>query len=486
MNKILISWIAFSNDFEKGEGEQLTGASKKGPTYQFHEHFYEHDKHIILFNSKDDTRAEVLSALLLRSFPTHKIEFRAVKLESVIDLTEIRQKVALILEDYKAYDIDIFFSPGTSIMQLAWYISHTSLSHLNTRLIQTQAGKHGKDGKPQLIGIHVEKSTTPISLISKQTNTGPEKEDDYCFTESIKPIYERARMVAEADGISTLIRGASGTGKEHLAHSIHKGSVRKSKPFLSLNCSSLGDELLSSTLFGYIKGAFTGAEKEKKGYFEEADGGTIFLDEIGDISPFMQQSLLRVLQSGEFTPVGDTKSKKVNVRVLAATHKDLVKLCDDGKFRWDLYYRLAVAELELPSLQERGQAEKEVMLNYFLKAQKTRFKRKKEIKLSSEVKAELLAYPFPGNIRELENIISSLYVFTEGDTVVSLDQLPKRLLQQKEKLSLKWEDVEKAHIEKVLKLYNYNKSKTLKALGYKSINTLNSKIKEYRIILGEH
>ncbi len=482
-SKILISWLAFNNDFEKDHDERITGASKKGPTFQYHEYFYEHDKHIILFNSQDDTRAEFLEALLKRYFPDHVVELKPVKLESVIDLTEIRQKVALVLEEHKLHDIDIFFSPGTSIMQLAWYICHTSLSHINTQLIQTQAGRHRKDGKPQLITIQVEKSSTPISLLSKQSDTTPDQKYEYCYTESIKPVYERARMVAEADGISTLIRGASGTGKEHLAYSIHEGSVRKSKPFLAVNCSSLGDELLASTLFGYVKGAFTGAEKDKKGFFEEADGGTIFLDEIGDISPFMQQSLLRVLQSGEFTPVGDTRSKKVNVRVIAATHKDLVSLCEEGKFRWDLYYRLAVAELELPTLQERGQAEKEIMLHYFLEAQKNKFRRKKALKLAPEVKAELMLYPFPGNIRELENVISSLYVFTEEDIVSSLDQLPKRLLQQKEKHSLRWQDVEKVHIERVLKICSYNQSRACKLIGYRSINTLKKKIEEYNIAL---
>jgi transcriptional regulator with PAS, ATPase and Fis domain len=482
-NRLLISWLAFNNDFEKSTDNRIVGASKKGPTFQFHEFFYEHDKHVILYNSKDDTRAEFLGALLRSAFPDHTVELRPLKLESVIDLTEIRQKVAAVLEEHKSEAIDIFFSPGTSIMQLAWYICHTSLSHINTRLIQTQAGSHRKDGQPQLIGIQVEKSNTPISLLSKQTDSDLITDDEYCFTESIKPVYERARMVAEADGISTLILGASGTGKEHLAHTIHKGSVRKSKPFLAVNCSSLGDELLASTLFGHKKGSFTGADKDKRGYFEEADGGTIFLDEIGDISPYMQQSLLRVLQNGEITAVGDTKTKKVNVRVIAATHKDLVGLCEKEKFRWDLYYRLAVAELELPTLQERGQAEKKELLAYFLESQKSRFNRKKKLKLSPEVEAELLTYPFPGNVRELENLVSSLYVFTEGDTVSSLDQLPKRFLQQKETYSLCWKDVEKAHIEKVLTFFGNNKRKAIKALGYKSINTLNSRIKEYGIFI---
>jgi transcriptional regulator with PAS, ATPase and Fis domain len=480
-NTLLISWIAFGNDFEMDEGGRLKGPSEKGPTFQFHKNFFDHDKHIILYNEKDDTRAEFLGALLRRNFPDHAVELRAIKLGSVIDLAEIRQKVAQVLEEFKSYDVDIFFSPGTSIMQLAWYLCHTSLSHIKTRLIQTQAGRHSRDGKPQQFFIEIEKSITPVSLLSKQSDDKAATNDKIKLTDSIRSVYERAKKVAEADRITTLILGASGTGKEHLACTIHESSVRRSKPFIAVNCSSLGDELLSSTLFGHLKGAFTGAEKDKKGYFEEANGGTVFLDEIGDISPFMQQSLLRVLQAGEITAVGDTKTKKVDVRVIAATHKDLVRLCEEGKFRWDLYYRLAIAELELPTLQERGQVEKEAMLDYFLAAQKSKFNRSKKLKLSSEVKRELLAYSFPGNIRELENIVSSLYVFTEGNEVKTLDQLPKRLVRQKEKHSLRWQDVEKMHIEKVLALYNFNKSKALKALDYGSPNTLNSKIDLYGI-----
>lgn len=460
-------------------------ANENGPSCQFHEHFFEQDKHLLLYTKEDDTRVEHLLALLKKRFPQHEIETEMVALNSVIDLTEIRQKVEKVLKKYKEYEIDVFFSPGTSIMQLAWYLCHTSLPHIKSRLIQTQEAKFSKDGKPQMLLIEVEKSLTPVSLLSKQSgiDAKPAAKDDYLITDSISTVYTAANKVAEADGVTTLILGASGTGKEHLAYYIHKESVRRNKKFIAVNCSSLGDELLSSTLFGHLKGSFTGADKDKKGYFEEANGGTIFLDEIGDISPFMQQSLLRVLQCGEITPVGSTTPIKVDVRVISATHKDLVKLCEVGTFRWDLYYRLAIAELELPTLEQRGPKEKEQLLDFFLKALCKQFNRPRPLKLNKEVMNELISYPFPGNIREMQNIISSLYVFADGEEIKDVAHLPKRMIQQKELHSLCWKDVEKAHIERVLKLCQYNQSKACKLIGYGSINTLKKKIEEYGIVV---
>lgn len=481
--RLLISWIARNNDFEENKQTGIKQAKEKGPSFQFHKYFYEHQKHVLLYNKSDETATEHLVALLKRSFPEHIIEPVAIQLNSVIDLTEIRQKVEKVLDNYKEHEIDIFFSPGTSSMQIAWYLCHTSLPHIKSRLIQTQEAKFSKDGKPQKLLIEVEKSLTPVSLLSKQSGleNKSEEEEDYLISNSITPIYNSAKKVAEADGVTALILGASGTGKEHLAHYIHKQSVRRNKKFITVNCSSLGDDLLASTLFGHLKGSFTGADKDKKGFFEEANGGTIFLDEIGDISPFMQQSLLRVLQCGEITPIGATLPIKVDVRIISATHKDLVKLCDTEKFRWDLYYRLAIAELELPTLEQRGPNEKEQLLDFFLKVLQKQFNRQKPIKLNREVKHELISYPYPGNIREMQNILASIYVFADDEEVKDVAHLPKRMIQQKELHSLYWKDVEKTHIERVLKMCDYNQSKACKLIGYGSINTLKKKIEEYAI-----
>lgn len=278
-----------------------------------------------------------------------------------------------------------------------------------------------------------------------------------------------------------LIRGESGTGKEHLAHYIHQSSNRNTKEFISVNCSALGDSLLESRLFGYVKGVFTDAKEDKKGLFDEANGGTIFLDEIGDISPFMQQSLLRVLQSSEILPVGATKSRKIDVRIVAATHKDLERMCEVGTFRWDLYYRLSVVELSLPTLQDRGKNEKQALLDFFLGKIQKEMNKAKRLKLSKEAQQILLDYPFKGNVRELENVITNLYVFCEGE--IQISNLPQKITQQflYKASTFKWKEVEKELIIKTLKFYQGNQSKTNEAIGYGSINTLRSKMKDYEI-----
>ena len=190
----------------------------------------------------------------------------------------------------------------------------------------------------------------------------------------------------------------------------------------------------------------------------------------------MQQSLLRVLQNKEIQPVGG-KTKKIDVRVISATNKDLRKLCKEEKFRWDLYYRLAVTELELPSLMGLNTDEKKELLKFIIKRKKKQFRRAKELTISQDALSILLEYPFPGNIRELENLIESLYVFHE--TEVSVTDLPINLREKEPVFSFRWEDVEKLHIEKVLKHYQGNKRKACQAIGYGSINTFVKKIKVY-------
>ena len=365
---------------------------------------------------------------------------------------------------------------------MSWFVCHQSLG-LKTRLLQTREGKFKGKKEPDLLELKIDQSSVPMSaILSEQIQQKSIVQPDYVISESIQPIYEKARLIAQTDKVSCLIRGESGTGKEHLAHYIHQTSQRNTKSFVSVNCSALGDNLLESRLFGYIKGAFTDAKEDKKGLFDEANGGTIFLDEIGDISPFMQQTLLRVLQNGEILPVGATKPRKVDVRILAATHKDLEKMCEEGLFRWDLYYRLSVVELNLPSLQERGMNEKQGLIDFFLSKTQKEMGKPKRLKLSKETNKTLLEYPFKGNVRELENVITNLYVFCEGE--VKIDDLPKKLSAKLENksLSFKWKEVEKDLIIRALTFFKGNQTKANEALGYGSINTFKSKVREYGIV----
>lgn len=473
--KILVSWVAAMHDFLKENNDRGNRINYEGPTFNFHRFFYQNDKHILLCKGKEDDldpKVEMLKSELKKEFPNHEIEIRYIDVLDVIDMAEIRSKVeGFLLRNHKDDEIDIFFSPGTSAMQIAWYLIHESAA-FSTKLYQVRPKAYSNSGKPELLTIDVEKSSVPLSSILKEGFVDKHVEN-FKVTASLKPIYDKAKLIGIADRVTALIYGESGTGKEHLANYIHEESSRKVQPFIAVNCAAFTDELLASQLFGHKRGAFTGANEDRKGFFEEAKGGTIFLDEIGDISPYMQQSLLRVLQENKVLGVGYSKERKVDVRVVAATNKDLPTLCAEGKFRWDLYYRLAVTELTLPPLRERKENERKELIDFFLKIKKKAFKRSKQLVLDKGVFRVILSYPFPGNVRELENLIESLYVFNTER--VSLDSLPTRLLERTEEDKMDLASVEKKHISRVLKMTKSN-AEAARVLGI-ALNTLKAKMK---------
>ena len=236
-------------------------------------------------------------------------------------------------------------------------------------------------------------------------------------------------------GVSILLTGETGTGKEVFARAIHENSVRKSKQFVTQNCAALPEQLLESELFGYKKGAFTGATNEKKGLFELANGGSIFLDEIGDMPINLQSKILRVLQEGEVRPLGATTPVKVDVRVIAATHCNLVEKISQGQFREDLYFRLNVFPITLPALRDRG-ADVKLLLDHFV----TRYKKqydKKVTGISPAALDVLLKYQFPGNVRELQNAIERAVLLCEHEGSVLVEHLPDAMqIQVKSKVSL--------------------------------------------------
>ena len=474
--KILISWVAMMHDFIKEVNEQGNKINYDGPTFNFHRDFFKHEKHIVLVSAKDEKEPKIslLLSELRKAYPGREIEPHYIDVLDVIDMAEIKSKVeSLLLRDFKDEEIDIFFSPGTSAMQIAWYLIHEA-QILNTRLFQVRPKRYTKSGKAELLDIKISKSNTPSSSIIKEEQVGKHKEN-YKITKSLEPVYKRASLIANADAVTTLIYGESGTGKEHLARYIHEESARMGREFIPINCSAFTDELLESRLFGHKKGSFTGAIDNHIGFFEVAKGGTILLDEIGDVSPYMQQMLLRVIQEKKILPIGENKERKVDVRIIAATNRDVAKLCSEGKFRWDLYYRLAVTELTLPSLIERESSERKELLDYFLETKRQLFKRKNKISMEKEAISKLLTYSFPGNVRELENLVESLYVF--NDVAVDLSALPKRISNPIEESKMDLESVEKMHIEKVLKMTKSN-AEACRVLGI-ALNTLKAKIKLY-------
>lgn len=295
---------------------------------------------------------------------------------------------------------------------------------------------------------------------------------------------------AALSGSSVLIVGESGTGKELVARAIHENSSRREKKFVAVNCGALSEHLLESELFGHLKGAFTGAHLDKKGLFEEANGGTLFLDEIGDITPSLQIKLLRVLQESEVKPVGSADSRKVDVRLIAATHRDLEELVRAGKFREDLFYRLKVIAIELPPLRERMEDLDDLVAFFLAKFAEKSGKRVSHV--SDEAMRQLRTYPWPGNVRELEHAIERAVAMTRT-VLIEPEDLPPEIHREQGVAPLlsastqggpqaSLEEMEKLHILRVLQDTQFNKSKASEILGIDRA-TLYRKAQKYRIDL---
>jgi DNA-binding NtrC family response regulator len=479
MKKILISWWSPFSDFiqsEKGKTVNLNG-----PNYEVHKYFFDnYEKHILLCSERtENTAFEFLGNTILNSFPKNKLEMRYLALNDISDFFEIKSKVEPILIEHREFQIHLFFTPGTSAMSIVWFLMHQH-SGLNSVLFQTFKAEDSSLGKPECKYFKLEKADGLSSFLIRQESEesnikDTKKEENYFISNSLKTVYDMAYTVAQADRGNILILGDSGTGKEHLASFIHHKSARKKAAFITVNCAAFADTLLESRLFGHRKGSFTGALDNHKGYFEEADRGTIFLDEIGDISPYMQQLLLRVLQNQEIAPIGG-KPKKVDVRIVTATNKDLVKLCRDGNFRWDLYYRLATIELEIPSLFERGSKEIQDLIAFFQKKKQQMFGRPKAVEFSEDAAKLMFYYTWPGNVREMENLIERFYLLNKP--IIDISDFPGRMRQSYPREdSYLLEDVERNHIEKVLSLNGGNLSKTAKLLGI-ALNTLKKKLSQ--------
>jgi len=318
--------------------------------------------------------------------------------------------------------------------------------------------------------------------------------EDFISGESpvMKNLMKQLAIVAPTD-ISVLIEGETGSGKEYIARAIHYHSERSAKPFLALDCGSMPGELANSELFGHVKGAFTGAVKNKKGCFEQAHGGTLFLDEIGNLSHDNQMKLLRTLQEQKVVPLGDNKPVEVDVRIVTATNEDLRLAVERGAFREDLYHRINGFKMVLPPLRERRD-DILVFAEHFLKQANLSFS--KNVRgFDDEVRKTFLEYGWPGNIRELQNIVRRCVLLTEGD-LVTKSSLPDEIIKPpsaKSRLSIKSRLLsealslkqgvmiaERQIIENRLKAHAYNKSKTAKSLQIDR-KTLYNKMREHNI-----
>lgn len=304
-------------------------------------------------------------------------------------------------------------------------------------------------------------------------------------SDRMQEVFEAVHLVSPSRA-NVLLRGESGSGKELIARAIHYMSPRAKGPFIKFNCASIPEGLLESELFGHEKGAFTGAMSVRKGRFELADGGTIFLDEIGDLPLALQPKILRVLQEKEFERVGGERTIKVDVRLIAATSRNLEGLVSDGRFREDLYYRLNVVPIFLPSLRERKE-DMPVLVDYFLRRYSE--ENRKTIRITPEVLKLFMEYEWPGNVRELENTIERLVVMSRGKTA-TIDDLPLNIKNQsmktkyaaiaKDALPSAIEDIERTKILDALKRTGWVQSKAARLLGITS-RQIGYKIRKYNL-----
>jgi transcriptional regulator with PAS, ATPase and Fis domain len=342
----------------------------------------------------------------------------------------------------------------------------------------------------------IEKGLETKSLINEVRRLRRQQKGDYQdihiqgTSPQIQSVKELIAMISKTQKTSVLIQGESGTGKELAANAVHYSSKRSQRPLMKINCSAIPDSLLESELFGYEKGAFTDAKATKKGLFELADGGTVFLDEIGDMKPFLQSKILRFLETQSFMRVGGEREIKVDVRIIAATNKDLETLVSEGTFRKDLYYRLKVVVVEMPPLRERPE---DILLLCNLFIEENNREHGKNVKgFASEAKQFMTQYHWPGNVRELRNVVERAMILSERD-LIDQEQLPFELRSNErpgwvtpnpnpveftEDMSL--DAVEKIHISHVLKKLEWNKSRAAKVLGV-SRATLREKIRRYSL-----
>lgn len=346
------------------------------------------------------------------------------------------------------------------------YLNDTNRSHF-CELVELVA--------QEVVTLHVEISSRENKITELNKELGNRYKYDNMIGKSkpMQSLYALLDKIKFADS-TVMIQGENGTGKELIAKSIHYNSHRKDKSFVIQNCSAFNDNLLESELFGHVKGSFTGALKDKKGLFEMADKGTFFLDEIGDTSPQMQVKLLRVLQEGTFTPVGATEMKKVDVRIVAATNRNLREMVEQGTFREDLYYRLNVINIRVPPLRERKE-DIPVLVDYFLTKTAEQTSKPKKGLMGRAIE-KLYDYAWPGNVRELQNEIERLCVLSGDENKIGHEILSPKILDVADKSKVQGsrlhgklkdalEELERDMIKEGLRRTGWNKSKLAKELG---------------------
>jgi two-component system response regulator AtoC len=408
-------------------------------------------------------------------------------------LTELAQHAyAVLLVDLKMPGMDGLevLAHARSLQPDVPVIIMTAYATVDTAVQAMKQGAYDylvKPFEPEELSLMVGKLTNAQALrrenvlLRKALKRQFEFKDLVSKSPKMEAVFDLARTAARSNS-TVLILGESGTGKELLARAIHAESPRQDGPFVGVSCAALTESLLESELFGHEKGAFTGAAASARGKFEIAAGGSLFLDEIGDISPKLQLDLLRVLDAREFRRVGGSQLIKTDVRILASTNRDLKRLVESGAFREDLYYRLNVIPVTLPPLRERKE-DIPLLVEHFLAQFRTEMQKPLE-GVSAEAVGMLMAHDWPGNVRELRNILERGAVMARGPIITPMElelaslALPAGATATDSPDSLR--DVERKHIVAMLKQQNWNITRSAKALGIDRV-TLYNKIKRYQI-----
>ncbi len=432
--------------------------NEKGANTMIHQYFFDEwkfNKHILLCTQDNYTESTRYKAFIEEKYK-HKVEVVCLNQSTdtlIVEPEIIKNELISILETYKSkYKLYYLINPGFGLLKVV-------IKDLEQLLELTLL----------MLSYDHKKSTTPKLLQLSKSHTDFKDQEPLFLTDSLKKVYDKALKIASYDE-NIVILGETGTGKELLAKFIRNHSSRSDKPFETINCSAMRPELLESRLFGHKKGSFTDAHEDRKGIFEEANGGIVFLDEFGDIDPYMQQALLRFLQFKEIQPIGK-KSKKVDVRIIAATNRNLKELIDKKLFRYDLFYRMGIF-IELPPFRTFSTNEKLSAINFFIDRKQVDFKKDKKLILSDELKNFLLNYPFYGNFRELDMIIKHLYLFSNSN-IADIKDLPPFISSSystfTETTSLK--DMIKNYCKNIYEQNNRNLSITARKLNI-SLNTL--------------
>jgi DNA-binding NtrC family response regulator len=404
------------------------------------------------------------------------------------------EQIAVTLTDIRMGGMDglELLDQLKSVDEEALVIVMTAFSSVDTAIAALRKGAYDYITKPFVnedLLQTVKNAICQRELFGENRALRRELQQKYSFSEiigtseSLQAVFRLVEKVA-ATTTSILIQGESGTGKELIARAIHHHSPRSNKPFLAVNCGALPENLLESELFGHTKGAFTGATADKKGLFRSAEGGTVLLDEIGEITPALQVRLLRALQEHEVTPVGSSHAVKFDARIIAATNRDLEKEVEAERFREDLFYRLNVIEIWLPPLRARRE-DIPLLVKHFVK-QVSRGQNQPEKSVSSEAMAALVNYNFPGNVRELENAVERAFTLSGADEI-DVESLPPRIrshavhalpVRDTESFRPTLEEVERRYIFEILKSVNEDKAAAANILGI-DLSTLYRKMKRY-------